>query len=426
MASKYHVSADGTVRKCTAKTPESCRAKKAEGLDRQHFDSVESGSKAYENSQKANQFSTLRVAASDRIITTKELDERIAKKVEKKLKDTIRVFSKNKNYGSQDIEIAQSKAEKLEMEAKLQKLNNEFRNNYQNNQDNFDDAFLKSSPKRLAETMKENNALIKEYKEKFIDTADYRDTSHSYPLDQYMSNLSDAVQKPLEVSLRIKNRELGLMNKAFTNKEEQRNEVAKKAAIDYIKTIYDPKYPSHVQDDLQSKLFYRNSGSYYDYKRKRLESGANNASQFMEKFMTKESSFGEKDNIVLLKLSESHLKSDKDYVHFTNVDFTGHEEDREELSSIYLKMNKIESKMKEYNAMLKRSGEEVDPEVIESVRSVYKDGESRGRLILDKVKKLNRVQQEMNDSQNRSKPHGESKLDKIELDLFHTAKSTGF
>jgi len=426
MASKYHVSADGVVRECTAETPESCRAKKAEGLDKQHFDSVESGSKAYENSQKANQFSTLRVAGSGRTITTKEIDERIAKKAKKKLKDTIRSFSKNKNYGSQDIEIAQSKAEKLEMEAKLHKLNNEFINNYQNNQDNFDDAFIKASPKKLAKTMEENNALIKEYKEKFIDTADFRDTSYSYPLDRYTSNLSDAIQKPLEVSLRIKDAELGLIDKAFTNKEEQRNEVVKKAAIDYVKTIYDPKYPSHVQDELQSKLPYRSSGGYYDYKGKRLESGTHKTNQFMERFMTKESAFGEKDNVVLLKLSESPLKSDKDYVHFTNVDFTGHEEDREELASIYLKMNKIESKMKKYNAMLKRSREEVDPEVIESARSVYKDGESRGRLILDKVKKLNRVQQEMNNSQNKSKPRGESELDKIELDLFHTAKSTGF
>lgn len=45
----YHISADGNVRKCVAKTVESCRAEKAEGVD-QHFSTREEAQEAYEKS----------------------------------------------------------------------------------------------------------------------------------------------------------------------------------------------------------------------------------------------------------------------------------------------------------------------------------------------------------------------------------------
>lgn len=45
----YHISADGNVRKCVAKTVESCRAEKAEGVD-QHFSTKEEAQSAYEKS----------------------------------------------------------------------------------------------------------------------------------------------------------------------------------------------------------------------------------------------------------------------------------------------------------------------------------------------------------------------------------------
>ena len=45
----YHISADGNVRKCVAKTVESCRAERAEGVD-QHFSTREEAQAAYEQS----------------------------------------------------------------------------------------------------------------------------------------------------------------------------------------------------------------------------------------------------------------------------------------------------------------------------------------------------------------------------------------
>lgn len=44
----YHVSADGNVRKCSAKTPEACRAQKAEGMTEQHFTNIQEAQQAYE------------------------------------------------------------------------------------------------------------------------------------------------------------------------------------------------------------------------------------------------------------------------------------------------------------------------------------------------------------------------------------------
>jgi len=50
MTVKYHISADGNVRQCRAKTPDSCRATKTGFND--HFDDKDSARKAYEDKQR--------------------------------------------------------------------------------------------------------------------------------------------------------------------------------------------------------------------------------------------------------------------------------------------------------------------------------------------------------------------------------------
>lgn len=43
----YHMSDDGVPRKCSAQTPESCTAGKAEGLENKHFDNSKDAEQAY-------------------------------------------------------------------------------------------------------------------------------------------------------------------------------------------------------------------------------------------------------------------------------------------------------------------------------------------------------------------------------------------
>lgn len=435
MAARYHISADGVARKCQAKTPEACKATIV-AMRGQHFDSKPEAEQAYE---KVNEEKTLKRHQKQ----TKNNRRSRLTDIKKTQRSSFSEEEIAEMHKKEKAEIALREAEQEKLEAELLAIEEQEIRAFRN---------LKSTAERADETrislkneykgklkdndqleifQNEKNELTEKFKQQLTtytaqanileyDPYTYnRNGSRRYktifqPIDTISNSIHHLNSQHLSNMLRAKQEKLGIMDKVFTNKEAERDQLLMNGATDYIKNIYNPNDSKLVSDILESKEQYA------------VENDDAPSAQFVRNFIEKDDFVGEK--VVVLKASDKNfpVADQKDYVHFANVDFTNYPDDHKKISEIYGKLSTIKTKMIKYDQMLKDHGEEADPEVVQSAKMTFAIGEQKASDIIGLVKEQEKTRKQTEDFYNNSNDSSNKELDETELDLFHEIKSTSF
>jgi len=422
MSARYHVSPDGKARKCQAKTPEECRAKATiAALRGQHFETREDAEKAYEKVNEEKKFKRLQ--------RQKKREEEFREELETQKR--IREIEETKRAKENRVEPFVKRIDQIAENSKI--TYNSFAEEYSE----------RNSNGRLEELQGEKNALVEDFKNSlnknvrgaeidrfykskrrvprvgygFGSSYTTYDKSPSYEeIDVTADNIYKLERKHLEAILNEKDSKLGLMDKVFTNREEERDELLVNGAVDYIKNMYDPNDAPAVKKAMKFQEDYYTKNS----------SNSGLSEKFIKNFVKHDEMFDEE--IVVLKASDSNfpVKDQKDYVHFKNIDFSHYPDQYREVSGIHEKLSTIKSKMYRYDQMLKETGEKADPEIVQSARMTVKIGNQKASEIISFVKEQEKTRKETESFYNDSNSHGNKELDEFELDLFHEVKSTSF
>lgn len=422
MAVRYHVSPDGKARKCQAKTPEACKAKATiAALRGQHFETREDAEKAYEKVNEEKKFKRLQ--------RQKKKDEEAREEIETQKR--IREIEEAKRAKEDRVEPFVKRISQIAENSKI---------TYESFVEEYSE---KNSNKRLEELQGEKNALVEDFKNSLnknvrgaeigrfykskrrVPRVGYGfgssyityDKSPSYEeIDIIADRIYALEQKQMESILKEKNNKLGLMDKVFTNREEERDELLVNGAVDYLKHVYDPNDSPVVKEAMKLQEDY--------YVRRSSNSSLSN--NFIKNFVKHDEIFDEE--IVVLKASDSNfpVKDQKDYVHFKNIDFSHYPDHHREVSEIHEKLSNIKRKMHRYDQMLKETGEKADPEIVQSARMTVKIGNQKASKIISFVKEQEKTRKETEAFYNDSNSHGNKELDEFELDLFHEVKSASF
>lgn len=118
--SNFHISKDGTARKCRAQTPDACRATKTDL--KEHFETKEDAQKAYEEKMKEKGSAAKGLTKRDRVATGNKRAEELLQKVNKKEKfdvdATLKDIAKHIRAAEKEMTPAQRKAYNIERNKK--------------------------------------------------------------------------------------------------------------------------------------------------------------------------------------------------------------------------------------------------------------------------------------------------------------------